>query len=243
MANSIAVNTLKPVSRTTLSEQVALQLASELTAGRWRPGEKLPSEAELCKVFRVGRSTLREALKSLAFIGLIMMRAGGGSYVAEQPSKYLNGLLLGKGVLNTQKDIHDLTEARILLEVEVAALCALRASEQDLRALEKLLKQMKTAIAQGGAGFRQLDLGFHLAIAVGSKNQVLSEMLNHIRKALQELITKSLQLPAGMALAYRQHKQILEVLKQRNPARARQTMRSHLRAFQRGYNVLFRLPQ
>jgi len=211
VANSIAVNALKPVSRTTLSEQVALQLASELTAGRWRPGEKLPSEAELCKVFRVGRSTLREALKSLAFIGLIMMRAGGGSYVAEQPSKYLNGLLLGKGVLNTQKDI--------------------------------LLKQMKTAIAQGGAGFRQLDLGFHLAIAVGSKNQVLSEMLNHIRKALQELITKSLQLPAGMALAYRQHKQILEVLKQRNPARARQTMRSHLRAFQRGYNVLFRLPQ
>ena len=171
------------------------------------------------------------------------MRAGGGSYVAEQPSKYLNGVLLGKGVLNTQKDIHDLTEARILLETEVAALCALRASEQDLQTLEELLKQMKTAIAQGGAGFRQLDLGFHLAIAVGSKNQVLSEMLNHIRKALQELITKSLQLPAGMALAYKQHKQILEVLKQRNPARARQTMRSHLRAFQRGYNVLFRLPK
>ena len=240
---SVAVSALKPVSRTTLSEQVAMQLASELKAGRWKPGEKLPSEADLCKVFRVGRSTLREALKSLSFIGLILMRAGGGSYVAEQPSKYLNGLLLGKGVLNTQKDINDLTEARILLETEVAGLCALRASEQDLQTLEKLLKQMKTAIAQGGAGFRQLDLGFHLAIAVGSKNQVLSEMLNHIRKALQELISKSLQLPAGMTMAYKQHQRILEVLRQRDPARARQTMRSHLRAFQRGYKVVFHLPR
>lgn len=240
---SVAVNALKPVSRTTLSEQVAMQLASELSAGRWKPGEKLPSEAELCRVFRIGRSTLREALKSLAFIGLIHVRAGGGSYVAEQPSKYLNGFLLAKGVLTTEKDINDLTEARILLETEVAGLCALRASDEDLETLAQILKQMKAAITQGGTGFRQLDLGFHLAIAVGSQNQVLSEMLKHVRKALQELINKSLLLPAGMEMAYKQHKKIFEVLKRRNPARARQTMRSHLRAFQRGYKVLFQLPQ
>ena len=112
---------LKPVSRTTLSEQVALQLASELESKRWKPGEKLPSEAELCKVFNVGRSTLREALKSLSFIGLIRMRAGGGSYVAEQRSRYMDGPLLGKGVLNTKKDVNDLSEARLLLETEVAS--------------------------------------------------------------------------------------------------------------------------
>jgi GntR family transcriptional repressor for pyruvate dehydrogenase complex len=84
---SSGVATLKPVSRTTLSEQVAMQLASELQAKRWQPGEKLPSEAQLCEVFNVGRSTLREALKSLAFIGMIRMRAGGGSYVADQRSR------------------------------------------------------------------------------------------------------------------------------------------------------------
>ena len=150
-----------------------MQLASELTRGRWKPGEKLPSEAELCKAFNVGRSTLREALKSLAFIGLIRMRAGGGSYVSEQPSKYLDGPLFAKGVLNTEKDITDFSEARILLETEVAGLCAQRATEQDLEALNEILKQMKTAIEQGGDAFRQLDLGFHLAIAMGSKNQVL----------------------------------------------------------------------
>jgi GntR family transcriptional repressor for pyruvate dehydrogenase complex len=242
IVNSVAMDALKPVSRTTLSEQVAMQLASELTGGRWKPGEKLPSEAELCKAFNVGRSTLREALKSLAFIGLIRMRAGGGSYVSEQPSKYLDGPLFAKGVLNTEKDITDLSDARILLETEVAGLCAQRATDQDLAALHDILKQMKTAIEQGGDGFRQLDLGFHLAIAMGSKNQVLSEMLRHIREALQELITKSLLLPAGTDMAYKQHREIFEALKQRSPARARKAMRSHLRAFQRGYKVLFRMP-
>jgi GntR family transcriptional repressor for pyruvate dehydrogenase complex len=242
IVNSVAMDALKPVSRTTLSEQVAMQLASELTGGRWKPGEKLPSEAELCKAFNVGRSTLREALKSLAFIGLIRMRAGGGSYVSDQPSKYLEGPLFAKGVLNTEKDITDLSDARILLETEVAGLCAQRATEQDLAALNDILKQMKTAIEQGGDAFRQLDLGFHLAIAMGSKNQVLSELLRHIREALQELITKSLLLPAGTDMAYKQHREIFEALKQRSPARARKAMRSHLRAFQRGYKVLFRMP-
>jgi DNA-binding FadR family transcriptional regulator len=67
-------------------------------------------------------------------------------------------------------------------------------------------------------------------------------MLRHIREALQELITKSLLLPAGTDMAYKQHREIFEALKQRSPARARKAMRSHLRAFQRGYKVLFRMP-
>jgi GntR family transcriptional regulator, transcriptional repressor for pyruvate dehydrogenase complex len=241
--NSSTMATLKPVSRTTLSEQVAMQLASELQAKRWQPGEKLPSEAELCKVFNVGRSTLREALKSLAFIGMIRMRAGGGSYVADQRSKYMDGPLLAKGVLNTEKDVTDLSEARLLLETEVAGLCAERATEQDFRTLEKIVTEMKAAIGKTGEGFKDLDLSFHLAIASGSKNEILTELLKHIREGLHEMIAKSLLLPAGMELAYKHHRAILEALKQRHSGKARKAMRTHLRAFQRGYKVLFQMPK
>jgi GntR family transcriptional regulator, transcriptional repressor for pyruvate dehydrogenase complex len=231
--------TLKPVSRTTLSEQVAMQLSSELTAKRWKPGEKLPSEAELCQVFHVGRSTLREALKSLAFIGMIRMRAGGGSYVAEQGSKYMQGFWLAKGVLNTEKDLVDFSEARLVLETELAALCTQRATDQDIDALEGLVTAMEPEIDQTGDKFSQLDLAFHLGIAAGSKNEVLLELLKNTREVLLEFITKSLLLPAGKQLAYAQHGEILEALKQRDRARARKAMRAHLRAFQRGYKVLF----
>ena len=238
-----AMAPLKPVSRTTLSEQVAMQLASELEAKRWQPGEKLPSEAELCKVFNVGRSTLREALKSLSFIGMIRMRAGGGSYVSDQRSKYMEGpLLLTKGVLNTEKEVNDFCEARLLIETELAGLCAQRATAQDFRNLEKIVREMKS-VAEGSAeSSADLDLGFHMAIAAAAGNEILSELLKHIRAGLQEFIEKSLLLPAGTELAYKQHRALLEVLKQRNPATARKAMRSHLRAFQRGYKVLFQKP-
>jgi GntR family transcriptional regulator, transcriptional repressor for pyruvate dehydrogenase complex len=241
--SSATLATLKPVSRTTLSEQIAMQLASELSAKRWEPGEKLPSEAELCKIFNVGRSTLREALKSLAFIGMIRVRAGGGSYVAEQRSRYMDGPLLPKGMLNTEKDLNDFSEARLLLETEVAGLCAQRATEQDFRILEEIVRAMKAAIEEGGEGFRDLDLSFHLAIASASKNNILAELLKHIREELHEMISKSVLLPVGMELAYKHHRAILDVLKQRNPGRARKAMRTHLRTFQRGYKVLFQIPQ
>jgi GntR family transcriptional regulator, transcriptional repressor for pyruvate dehydrogenase complex len=216
-----------------------MQLAGEIQARRWKPGEKLPSEAELCRAFGVGRSTLREALKSLAFIGLIRMRAGGGSYVAEQPSKYLSAPWLAVGVLTTERELNDFAEARMVLEAELAGLCAERASDRDIKVIEGLVSQMSGSVKEDGAQFSKLDLSFHLAIGEGSKNQVLAELLKHIRKGLQELITKSLLLPAGMELACQQHRQILDALKQHNPTKAREAMRSHLRAFQRGYRVLF----
>jgi GntR family transcriptional repressor for pyruvate dehydrogenase complex len=237
-------STLKPVSRTTLSEQVAMQLASELEAKRWKPGEKLPSEADLCKVFNVGRSTLREALKSLSFIGMIRMRAGGGSYVAELRSKYLDGsLMLAKGVLNNEKVVNDFCEVRMLIEAEIAGLCAQRATEEDFRILEDIVHEMKTSIDHVGNGFSDLDLRFHMAIAAGSKNEILIELLEHIREGLQELIDKSLLLPAGRKLAYKEHRSLLDILKQRDQRRARTSVRTHLRSFQRGYKVLFQTPQ
>jgi len=235
---------LKPVSRTTLSEQVAMQLAAELEAKRWAPGEKLPSEAELCKVFNVGRSTLREALKSLSFIGMIRMRAGGGSYVADQRSKYLEGpLALAKGMLNTEKEVNDFCEARLLIETEIAGLCAQRATSQDFRNLEKIVREMKVIADDDGKAATNLDMNFHMTLAAAAGNNVLTELLKHIRGGLQEFIERSLVLPAGSDLAYKQHRALLEVLRQRNPSTARKAMRTHLRAFQRGYKVLFKSPR
>ena len=237
-----AKRTLEPVSRTTLSEQVALRLAAELSANRWKPGEKLPSEAQLCKAFKVGRSTLREALKSLSFIGLIRRRAGGGTYAAEGISPYVNAPLINKGELTTDKELSELSEARLVLETELAALCAERANAEDLRGLERLVDQMKDAKDEDGTKFSQLDMGFHLAIAAGSKNAILTRLMKHTRASLQEFINKSLQLPAGMDISYKQHRAILDALRRHDPVRARKAMRSHLQTFQRGYKVLSQMP-
>lgn len=231
------MSNLKPVFRVTLSEQVAMQIASMISSGQWRAGERLPSEAQLCKTLHIGRSTLREALKSLAFVGMVHMRVGEGTYVAEGPSKFLERIF-AQGVLVTEKDVTDLCETRILLETELAALSAQRATDEDLHRLEQLVHRMSEYLHSENTAFLNLDLEFHLQIADSSKNQVLTQLLRTIRKLLEEYIVKSQRLPGARELAYEGHLKIFEALKERNSHKARVLMRDHLRTFQRGYKLI-----
>lgn len=228
---------LNPVSRTTLSEQVAAQVVRMIAAGRWKPGERLPSELELCQAFDIGRSTLREALKSLAFVGMVRMRAGEGTFVAEGFSKFVDRIL-SHGLLHTEKDVSDLWETRMFLESELAALCAQRATDEDLSKLERLVSEMRGSAACGGEGFQELDVEFHLTIAACSKNQVFAQLLRTIRGLVEELIIKTQQIPGAPELAYRHHRAILQALTRRDPHKARNAMRSHLRAFERRFRIL-----
>jgi GntR family transcriptional repressor for pyruvate dehydrogenase complex len=221
-----------------LSEQVAKSLAARITAGDWQPGEKLPSEAELCKAFSVGRSSLREALTSLAFIGLIRVRAGGGSYVAEQPSAYFTSPWLNSGTLNNEKALEEFIEARLILETELAGLCAERITQEEFDAAELLVERMREAVRDADE-FWKLDLSFHLAMGMAAKNEVLNNIIKSVREQMVDLISKSLLLQEGMEQAVGQHAKVLEALRQRNPAKAREAMRHHLQSFQRGYKVIF----
>ena len=231
------LNGLDPLPRATLSEQVAKQLAARITAGDWSPGAKLPSEAELCRAFHVGRSSLREALTSLAFIGLIRVRAGGGSYVAEQPSAYYTSAWLNTGTLNNGKALADFIEARLVLESELAGICAERITNQELDALAVLVEKMKLT-ADNADEFWKLDLSFHLSMGKAAKNDVLNDILKNVREQMRDLISKSLLLNEGMEQAVAQHVRVLEALRQHNSVRARHEMRTHLQSFQRGYMVL-----
>jgi DNA-binding FadR family transcriptional regulator len=234
--------TLPPVSRSTLSEQMARRLAARITAGEWKPGAKLPSEAELCKAFQVGRSSLREALTSLAFIGLIRMRAGGGSYVADRPSIYFTSPWLNKARLSDEKTLGEFVEAHLILETEVAGLCAERITPEELAEMELLQKKIDESVHDANE-FPKLDLAFHLSIGSAAKNKVLDNLLKSIREQTMDLFTKSLLLDQGMEQAARQHAKILDAFQQHSPVKARDAMRRHLQALQRGYNVLFEEPQ
>lgn len=227
-----------PLPRITLVEQATKQIAQMISERKWKPGEKLPSEASLCQAFGIGRSTMREALKSLAFVGMVEIRHGEGTYVIEEPSGLLDRIFT-RGSLTNEK-VNDLCEARIALESELSALCAKRATDEDLRTLDNLATAMQQSIHDSGDRFLQLDLEFHLSIAKFSKNQILAHSLRTIRELLHELIMKSQELPKARGLACIHHARILEALKQHNPRKARSEMRSHLGLFQRQYKVLLK---
>jgi GntR family transcriptional repressor for pyruvate dehydrogenase complex len=233
---------LKPVSRVTLGEQVAGQLATQISEGRWLPGDRLPSEAELCATLHIGRSTLREALKSLAFVGLVQMRPGEGTYVLNG-TRLLIDRLRAHGVLKTEKELRDVGEARLILETELAALAAERLEPADLEKLEAILEQMKHSLDGEGRDYVDLDVDFHLAVAKCSKNQMLRDLLMPIRGILQEFIAKSQELPGIKCEAHEHHTKILAALRQRNPEKARRAMRAHLQTCEKAFTLLGRISE
>jgi GntR family transcriptional regulator, transcriptional repressor for pyruvate dehydrogenase complex len=231
---------LKPVSRVTLGEQVAAQLSDQIAEGRWKPGEKLPSEAELCFALNIGRSTLREALKSLAFVGMVQMRPGEGTYVIQE-SKLLIERILECGMLKTDKELQDVGEARLLIESETAALAAERAETGDIEQLDSLMRDMEQSLIGLGRDFVDLDVEFHLAIAQCAKNQMLFELLTAIRGVLKEWISKSQEMPGIKENAHGQHTKILAAVRNREPEKARHAMRAHLQTCEKSFSLIGRL--
>ena len=233
---------MQAVERTTLGEQVAVQVAAMIEDGRWKPGEKLPPEAELCRAVNVGRSTLREALKSLAFIGMVRMRAGDGTYVSEPPRGILDRML-AKGFLKTEKDLADVCETRIILETEVAGLAAERATSQDITSLRNIVDRGAAILSGDRQGYSEVDLNFHLSVAHCSHNKLLPRLLVDIRGLLVEWIAKSQQLPGLLENAHQQHKRIFKSIAEHDSQSARREMQAHLETFQRAYSLLGRLSQ
>ncbi|MGA3236039.1 MAG: FadR/GntR family transcriptional regulator [Bryobacteraceae bacterium] len=231
------MESLKPVIRQTLGQQVATQLAAMVTSGKWRTGERLPPEMELCKTLHIGRSTLREALKSLAFVGLVQMRHGEGTFVA-QGTEHLLDRILAKGLIRSEKAVADVCETRLILETELAALSAERITDSELAAIGELVERMGQHLEAEDSSFEDLDLEFHLQLAASSKNPVLQQLMNPIRDLVFEWIVKSQQFPGLRLNAHQQHQAILQALIQRKPEKARKAMRDHLETFMHAVSLL-----
>lgn len=239
---SIVMPNLKPVSRVTLGEQVAAQLSDQIAEGRWKPGEKLPSESELCFTLNIGRSTLREALKSLAFVGLVQMRPGEGTYVLDG-SRTIMERILARGLLKSEQDLKEVGEARVLLEGEIAALAAERADAHDIEQLDALADEMTQSLKGLGRDFVDLDVEFHLRIAQCAKNKLLYDLMTPVRGILHEWISRSHHMTEIQQNAHKQHARILAAIRRHEPEKTRHEMRAHLQTCEKVYALLERINQ
>lgn len=224
-----------PLAQVTLSEQAANKILDLITARRWKPGERLPSEAELCDAFAVSRSTVREALKSLVFAGYVRVKSGDGSYVADHPPTIFNRPR--KAGVSLQRDLAYVIETRFTLEIRIAELFAERATDEDLLRIEELVNKMQLCLDNGGEGFLETDVEFHLAIAAGAKNPFLEEFMQVLREPVIHLMyaLKS----SGLSRAQAEHVAILQALKARDPKAAHDAMHQHLQTYWRRAVVHF----
>ncbi|MGH9340846.1 MAG: FadR/GntR family transcriptional regulator [Acidobacteriota bacterium] len=212
------------ITRQDLALETTARLARLVASSQ--PGSRLPTERELCERLGVGRSTLRESVSSLAFIGAIQSRQGSGTYVSAQNDLPVERLI-GLGLMLQRSTVQEVIEVRRILEVESVRLAAERHDETDRRALETVMTKMaETAALPAQAS--QCDVEYHVLLARASHNSVLVHLINGMRKLLEIWITKAVNRQPVVEEIVREHNEILRAVFNRQPDRAAASMLIHL---------------
>jgi len=217
---------LTPVTRTTLTADICRKLVSHLMRGDWTEGEQIPPERELCLKLGVGRASLREAMKALEIMGLIETRLGEGTFVCSR-SEFFSRPLLWAITGSARDEVHELVEARKLMEMEMAAFAAERATPDDLKLIGRYLDEMEQSLEDPDT-FLEADINFHLAIANAAHNRILLNALLLIRNLMRQWIAKTLPKDGANTTALKDHNRIFTAIAKRNPAAARSAMQIHL---------------
>ena len=132
------------IQKKSLAEEVAEQLQKQIKEGKLKEGDKLPTEPELMKVFGVGRSTIREAVKMLLNKGYISVQQGRGTFVESQTPVNESFEQRFK-----RADIQDLYDVRKILEAAIAERAALHRTEQDLKDIQEYTMKRKVSAKAG----------------------------------------------------------------------------------------------
>jgi GntR family transcriptional repressor for pyruvate dehydrogenase complex len=215
--------TLSPDTRK-LYQQVASTIMASIASGKYKPGERLPSERDLAAAFKVSRPTIREAMIALEIRGLAETRHGSGIYVTGELPAHESAGDLDIGAF-------ELTEARRLFEGEAAALAATTITEECLEELKRIVGEMADENARKEQGWTA-DRRFHIAIARATRNtaiaQVIESLLDMRHKSPLCVYMLERARRVGVQPRVSEHRRILVALRKHDPKAARNAMRDHL---------------
>jgi DNA-binding FadR family transcriptional regulator len=208
-----------------LYRQISEQLRSLILKKEFPVGSRLPAERDLAVQLGVSRPSLREALIALEVEGFIEVRMGSGIYVCAAPRRRTGFDLSGEeGPL-------ELIRARSMLEGEVAATAAKQGKKSDFDAIAEALELMVTT-AENGSTPIEADRLFHVRIAEATHNSVLvgvvGRMFDLRLGPLFHRLHEHFETPKVWAQAIKEHQQILDALRRKDPELAREAMHRHM---------------
>lgn len=220
--------TMPEAKKIKLSEQTADRLYEMIVdEQRYVPGDKLPNENDLSEHLQVSRTTLREAISFLVAQGVLEIRRGKGTYVVEDlPTAGVD--LTSLAGLRSRVRAKDLFEMRLIFEPATVALACQRASDEELRQIQKKAERMEQLAAEGG-DWPLADQEFHWAIIKASHNEYMRRLYPIINNAVNEILQISTNRRHMQEIAVRDNRLILEFLLKRDEAGARHAMSIHMK--------------
>ena len=222
-------------SRATLLVQA---LGTAIRDGSYKPGDRLPTEQHLALHYAVSRGVVREAVASLRAEGLVITRQGSGAFVADNASS--PPFQIPAHALQPVRDVLDIMQLRLAVEVEAAGLAAQHRNGRALDRLGQALQCIDEAVRAGETAV-EADFEFHLAIAAATENPYFERFMRFlgtvliprhtVRRGLEDADSRR----AYLAQVQAEHHRIYQAIRNADPAAAREANRLHLEAGRNRY--------
>ncbi len=222
-----AAVTFTAVRRTRIYEDVARQIQALIADGALAAGDMLPPERELAERFAVSRGSVRDAIRVLELVGLVVPRQGEGTVVADVSADAVVAPL-ANALLRKRELIVELIDVRKMIEPPLAARAAANASPEEIARLEEIYGRQREKTLRGEPTVEE-DGEFHWAVAAAAGNGVVRKVLDVLMDLLRETRARTLQTAGRPAKSLAGHRRVLEAIRRGDGAAAEQAMRRHLR--------------
>ncbi|RSL15814.1 GntR family transcriptional regulator [Edaphobacter aggregans] len=210
-----------------LTMQVVEHVRALIAKGEVKPGDRLPPERELARELKISRSSLRAGIGFLSAMGVLKSRHGAGTFVSSGPPALDSSSLSVLGALHGFLP-WQMFEARLVLESNVAALAAERATDEHIAELAEEVAEMYAAL-DDPQEYLIHDVRFHRTIARAAGNPILGALMETITANLYGYRSKTVQNAQDLKESAEMHREIYRAIRSHNPAQARQTMEQHLK--------------
>ncbi len=210
-----------------VAKQVTNILTEQIISGKYSVGDYLPTEELLCGEFGIGRSSVREAIKTLESRGMVRKLQGKGIIVIDETIDATAELL--NITLNYKKiSLGDMVDFREAMEVRLAELAAVKGDKEAIAVIDECLENMRRN-KDSFEDFAHYDHLFHNAIAVASGNNISAIIMKSLSPLLQKQITHNISNDFNAQAVLDIHKVIFDAIKSRQPKAAGRAMAEHLK--------------
>jgi len=217
---------ITPIKKTRIAEEVADRIRVLMLDGTFTSGQPLPSERHLAERFGVSRGSIRDALRNLETIGLVETRHGQGTFPLELSVERLVAPLAS--VMSYRADLQDeLLDVRRMFEPAVARVAALRASDEDLAELQRILEAQRQRLKAGQSAIVE-DTAFHAILARSTRNRVVMSIMATLNDLLVDSRTNSLLQKGRPARSIDGHEAVVAALRRHDAEGASQAMYNHI---------------
>jgi GntR family transcriptional regulator, transcriptional repressor for pyruvate dehydrogenase complex len=223
-----APDMFSPVNVDRVSQVIVDQIKVLIRDGRLLPGDRLPSERELCQRFGVSRVTVREALRVLEAGGLLTIRVGahGGAFLTSPTTERLSEGLAD--LISVSKlTAANVTEARIIVELGILPLAVERATSDDIAALFAMVDEAERALAAETYSV-EMSAAFHIRVAECTHNPAIAMLVQSFHGPLLMSLEEAHQSAPMGHQGMDEHRKLAQAIKDRDLAAARKVATTHL---------------